>query len=150
MLDRKVRFFHYGSRNVPSYAVAVTDGKSTTASQPALITFNYEPEMTITSSLLTLEQGQATVLNQQDMKATDVETFVDDLIIYTTNVSAGYFTYTSNPNVTLSAFKQSFVVTGGIQFVQDGSGVTPTFAFRAFDGVLNSSWQTPRIYLNHR
>ncbi|MBA2649287.1 MAG: FG-GAP repeat protein [Legionella sp.] len=150
ILDRKVQFVHDGSRNLPNYLVAVTDKKSTTNNQTASITFNYAPELNITSSSLILDQGQGTTLSPRDIHATDVETFADTLIISADNVTYGHFAYASNPNISISAFQQLSLTTGDVQFVQNGSDKTPTFALCVSDGILYSPWQTAQFYLNHR
>ncbi len=148
VLNRKVQFVHDGSRNPPSYEVAATDGKSTTPYQPAIITFNYAPQLNVTS--VRFDQGQPTKLDPLYVSATDVETFPNRLIFYTTNVTQGRFSYTSNLNASITAFEQSLLATGGIQFVQNGSDATPTVVLRVFDGTLYSPWQALPINLNRR
>jgi len=151
VLDGSVRFVHDDTRNKPAYTVVVNDTKSATMAHPATITFTYKPELRLTGSWLMLDQGQATTLRPQDINASDVETFQGLIVIEVAeNVTAGYFAYASNLNFSITAFQQLSLITGGVQFVQDGSDVVPRFSLRAFDGVLRSDWQSPRIGLNRR
>lgn len=150
VLDGLVRFNHDGTRNKPTYTVRVNDTKTVTAPRPAAITFIYEPELNLTTSEIILDQGQGTALSPLQISATDVETFYGSLIIEVGNITAGHFAYATNLNYTIFEFQQLSVITGIVQFVQDGSDVQPGFSVRVFDGVLRSPWETPRISMNYR
>jgi len=149
VLKGNVQFNHDGTRNKPSYTVRVNDTKSVTDPEPATITFTFAPQLNLPSAIV-LDQGQPTTLNSFDINATDEETFFGSIIIEAENITAGRFVYTNNLNYTITSFQQLSLITGGVQFVQDGSGVVPSFVLRAFDGTLRSPWQTPLIKLNHR
>jgi hypothetical protein len=147
IFDRHIQFVHDGSLSAPSYEAAVADARSTSSSRAAVITFNHVPELSLNPMII--DQGQATTLRPQDISATDVETFDEDLIIETTNVTHGHFVYTSNPDFTITAFRQFFLIIG-VQFIHDGSNANASFALRAFDGRIYSPWQVAQTQLNRR
>jgi len=96
VLDGRIRFLHNGSRAKPAYMVMVNDTKSGTRAQAAKITFNFAPELNVTMSAITLDQGKATTLRSGDISASDEETFQGSILIKAENVTAGYFAYSSN------------------------------------------------------
>lgn len=149
VLKGQVRFNHDNTRNKPAYVVVVNDMITATEEQAAAITFNFAPELE-TDALLVFDQGRATTLSPLDINASDVETFQGAIVFETANVSAGYFAYSSNLDFPITAFQQLSLITGGVQFVQDGSDETPSFEIHATDGVLSSPWQTPQIRLNYK
>ncbi|MBA2650081.1 MAG: FG-GAP repeat protein [Legionella sp.] len=147
---RYVQFIHDGTRNVPTYSVAVFDGKSYSARQAAQITFNYAPELNISTSPLIFDQDQGTILSPMDVSATDNETFAGSLILEIKDPTYGHFAYSNNLNSSITSFQQLSLITEVVEFVQNGSDVTPTFAIRVTDGILSSPWKVPAIYLNHK
>jgi hypothetical protein len=148
IFEQQVRFVHDGSTIAPSYAVAVSDAYSTTNSRAAIITFNQAPELTLNSFVI--DQGQATTLLPAGISATDKETFDEDLIIEVNNITHGYFSYKSNPTFHIKAFRQFPLITGDVQFTQDGSNASASFELRAFDGRIYTPWQVAPLQLNHR
>jgi hypothetical protein len=148
IFDRQIQFLHDGSPLAPSYDISVTDSHSVTSSRSVAMTFNHAPQLNISSIII--DQGQATTLRSQDISATDLETFDEDLIIEASNVTQGYFAYASNPNFSISAFRQFPLISGAIIFIQDGSNVNAGFMLRAFDGRIYTTWQTVAVQLNHR
>lgn len=148
VLDGRVQFSHDNTRHPPYFTVTVNDTKSETKAQAATITFNYAPELNL-SSAITIDQGQPTILSPADISATDEETFEALIIIQAANLTAGHFAYVGS-NFPITAFQQLSLITGGVKFVHDGSDVDPSFELCAFDGTLRSAWQLPQITLNHR
>lgn len=149
VLDGKVSFEQDGSHNKPSYAVALSDLLTTLPSQVANITFRYAPLLMSKSSGIVIDQGQATTLTSDDINATGTETFAGSIIIEAANVSHGHFAYANSPNSPITVFQRLAVITGTLQFVQNGSEMVPSFMLRANDG-LYTDWQSLPVRLNHR
>lgn len=149
IIDGSVQFVQDGSRNVPSYTVTVSDFRSTTVDQAANITFRYAPVVNFKPAGLIIDQDRATTLTWQDIDAKGAESFPGSLLIEVENVTHGHFAYSNSPNDAITVFQRLFLITSTVQFIQDGSVMTPNFTLRAFDG-LYTPWQVPFIQLNHR
>lgn len=149
VFNQQLELIPDGSVIAPSYRVAVTDGRSTTPSRLATVTFNQAPVITVNSIIL--DQGQTTLIRPQDISATDDQTSNDDLVFQVTNITAGdYFEYSSNRGYALVAFKQFTLTVGNVEFFQNGSDILPTFSIRVTDGQIKTNWHTPTIHFNHR
>ena len=85
VLNQQLQLMPDGSVIAPSYRVAVSNGRSTIPSSPAVVTFNQAPVLTIHP--ITLDQGQATPIRPQDISATDDHTLSDDLLFQVANVT---------------------------------------------------------------
>lgn len=149
VLNQQLQLMPDGSVSPPSYDVAVSNGRSTIPSQPAVITFNQAPVITVNP--LILDQGQATLILPQDISATDDQTVSDDLLFQVANVTDGdYFEYSGDKGYALTTFKQFTVTIGDVEFMQNGSHIPPTFSIRVTDGQIWTAWHTPIIQFNHR
>ncbi len=148
VVDGQMQFWHDGSSNPPSYRLAVSDGRITIPSVPAVINFNYAPVLTLNPFII--DQGQATRITPNELSAEDRETPAVNLVFGVSNVTAGYFEYSSNTGFAIQQFLQSQVTTGNVQFVQNGSDSTPTFAFNVSDGSIWTVPQRANITLNRR
>ncbi len=149
VLNQQLQLMPDGSVIAPRYDVAVTDGLSTIPSEPAVVTFNQAPIITVNPIIL--DQGQATLILPQEISATDDQTLSDDLVFQVANITPGdYFEYSSNLGYALTTFKQFTVTIGDVEFMQNGSNIPPIFSIRVTDGQIWTAWHTPVIHFNHR
>ena len=146
--DQRVAFLHDGSTTAPSYRVAVSDGLATIPSQPAVIQFNHAPVLTLYP--FPIDQGRATIISPASLSATDVETPSSNLLFKVSNIGYGQFEFTTTPGVALIEFLQLSVQVSSIQFVNNGSDDSPTFAFSVSDGQITTSPQAAVINFNHQ
>jgi len=117
-----VQFVHDGSPNPPSFMFTLSDNRITTPSNFAGIYFTYAP--TLRSNILTLAQGQATVLNSNMLYATDSSG--EDVVFTVSNVAQGAFTYV-NTTQKITQFNQSQVSANEIAFQTNDSPIASSF-----------------------
>jgi len=147
LLNRNIQFRHDGSANPPSYGVNVDDGK-TTVTQSAVIIFKYAPELNITGIEQVVDQGEPTTLDDQSFSATSRQTFSDNLVFEIGEATEGYFVYSNQQRI--NAFTQFALITGGVQFIHNGSNFDPNVTLRASDGVMTSDWESLLFKLNRK
>ena len=146
--DQRVAFLHDGSTTAPYYRVAVSDGLATIPGQPAVIQFNHAPVLTLRP--FPIDQGRPTLIQPSSLSATDVETPSVSLLFIVSNVTQGQFEYTTTPGFAVTEFLQLSVAVSSIQFANNGSEDSPTFAFSVSDGQITTSPQAAIINFNHQ
>jgi hypothetical protein len=150
VLDRRIRFVPDGSTRMPAYLVSVGDQNFFTEPEAAFIRFNFAPVITLRHFVI--DQGQGTLITDQMLSATDLETLDINLAFQASNITQGQFEYVNNPGAELVEFPQFSIMQGSIHFVHSGTEALPTFAFSANDGAgaVSIDPRMPTITLNHR
>ena len=148
IIDQRIAFLHDGSNSTPAYRVAVSDGLAVIPSQPAVITFNHAPLLTLKP--FPIDQGRPTVISPTSLSATDIETPSANLLFTVSDISCGQFEFTTTPGFALTEFLQLSVMVSSIQFVNNGSENSPTFAFSVSDGQITTTPQAAEIQFNHQ
>ncbi len=134
--DGQVRFVHTGGQNSPSYQVAVSDGILSTEPVTATIHFNASP--ILVDNTLTINQGQTTVLNSNNLQATDLDNDAALLTFTVSNVQNGRFRLASNPSVVTTSFSQQKVSNGQVLFTHTGAQNVPGYAVSVSDGATTT------------
>jgi len=138
----KIIFIHDGSKNKPSYTVAVSDGYETdpvTAQDGDVQYNNLAPS--ITANQITLNQGQRITLTTTNFNATDLDTSLpfSSIIFTVSNVQHGQFENATLPGTPITSFTLKNIQDGQVQFVHDNSKIVPSYSVVVSDGTLSSS-----------
>lgn len=143
----EVRFVHDGSNIAPSYTVSVSDGTLSSASSTATILFNQSP--VLTANQLMLNDGETILLTSAMLSVSDDQS--PAAITYTlSDITQGQFELTNNPGVAITQFTQQQVNDGYVQFVHNGSGLTPGYRITASDGTQSTATQSGVVQFNTR
>lgn len=136
-----VQFVHDGSANAPSYSVTASDGRMSSSTQPASISFDVPP--TLLANTLTINQGQTVVLNLSNLNAADL--YSSGFTFSITNLQHGYFALTSAPSTPITQFTLGQIQSGIVGFVHDGSSNPPGYSVSVSDGRLSSTAQAASV-----
>lgn len=141
-----VQFVQDGTTTAPSFNVAVSDGKMTTAVQASTVIFFPAPVMV--TNALTISQNQKLVLNATHLRATNANGNDPSLIFTVTSRQYGHFERVNNPGIEVMTFTQGDVQNGAVQFVTDGSINQPIYTLVVGDGKASSPAQAATITFN--
>ncbi len=121
-----------GSLITPSYTITAEGVKSqSSAPSQALVYFSnqgvYAPQLV--NNYLSVTQGESTVLTRQYLSAIQPygSALGNSTMFYMSNIEHGHFSLVEEPNNWLSFFSQEQLMSGQVQFVQDGSLSTPGY-----------------------
>ena len=125
----QVQFTHLGNRHAPSYAVTVSDGRYTTAPNPAIIYFQGAP--LVTQNTLSIQPGQTITLTPADLNVTVTDgSTPNQVVCQVSNVQHATFTSTQT-GASVSNFTLNDIQAGDIKLTQDGSLIAPSYAISA-------------------
>lgn len=141
-----VQFVHDGSASAPTYFVSVSDGRMSSASQAGVVTFSLDQPPVLVKNALSVQQGQAVILNSNDLSATDTQHVPSGLTFTVSEVQHGYFSILTTPNVivadpstSVTSFIQSQIDTGLVEFVPDGGPLAPSYSVSVSDGYASTT-----------
>lgn len=134
--SENIQFVQDNSPNLPSYSVAVSNGKITTVAQISSITFDTIP--TLINNQLTIAQGQMLFITPSDLSASDQQISAGDLIFASSAPIHGHFEDSAHPGVAITQFVQQRIFSGAIKFIADGSIYAPSYNITVSDGGLSS------------
>ncbi|MBS0351246.1 MAG: FG-GAP repeat protein [Proteobacteria bacterium] len=136
-----IQFLHDGSAFAPSYNITVrSNGIAWTGPIAANITFTTAtpsiPPIILQNNQLTLSNGQSVVLSGSNLQATESGFNGSQLLFVISDVHNGYFSTTSVGSVkkNLTAFTQSRIESGEIEFVHAGNQQAPGYSVLVTDG----------------
>lgn len=141
MQSGSVQFVHDGTTNPPSYSVSASDGRMTSTTQAATISFDVPP--TLTANTLTINQGQTLPISSSNLSASDP--YTSSFTFTITSIQHGYFALASAPSTPITSFTQAQVAAGNVQFVHDGSANPPSYSVSVSDGRMTSTTQAATI-----
>lgn len=143
----QIEFTQDGTRNPPTYDIAVSDGVLTISPQPGNITFDSAP--IFLTNQLNIAPGQTIRLDFTELLVTDDFTPPGQLLITVDEVTHGYFSSIQTIGSSLPNFTQQQVTAGSISFVHDGSDQAPAYSLTAIDSVgLSTGLQAAKITFN--
>gem|GEM_PF-1407463 len=87
---------------------------------------------------LTIGKGERRTLTTNDLSATDVDDDDAALTFTVSNIQRGQFELKSNPETPITSFTQQQIIDRNIQFVHDGSNITPTYHVNVGDEWLTT------------
>lgn len=135
--NEEIQFVQDGTSHVPSYNVAVSDGKMTTIAQTSTITFDAAP--VLTGNQLTITQGETVFVTPSDLSATDDSTAASNLVFTASAITHGHFEDSDDEGVAISQFSQQRIFSGALKFIADGSTSAPSYNISVSDGILTTS-----------
>ena len=141
-----MQFVHDGSKNAPSFSIAVSDSYISTTPQAGNVSFNLSP--ILGSNAMSINQGQTMVLTSAMFSATDPDDPAPGLIFMVSNVQHGQFELVSSPGDAITRFIQSQIQNGTVQFVQDGTVYVPSDQVAVSDSKMTIVPQATKISFN--
>ncbi len=141
--DQSVQFTHDNSTSPPAYKVMVTDGRLSSAAEPAVIDFDATP--ILQNNSLVINQGQTVIFNAQMLSATH-PTGEDSILLFViNNITHGQFNVVTYPDQSLLQFYQQNITDQHIQFTHDNSTSAPVYQVSVTDQRIKTSPQSARI-----
>lgn len=139
----KVQFVQDGTTTVPTFNVAVGDGKMMTMPQAAIVKFS--PAPLLVNNNLNCYQGKPVVLSSGNLSAKDATGLNPNLLLTVKDVTHGRFELTNNPGFEVTSFTQGQVQSGNVIFVPDKSINQPRYTVSVSDGKASSVSQASTI-----
>ncbi len=141
--DGFIQFTHDNSTQAPAYQVSVTDGRTTSSLQSALIDFDATP--ILLNNTLVIDQGQVVRLTADSLSA--IHPGGDDsvLLFSVNNVKQGKFSWVNFPQQEILSFYQQNITDQRVQFMHDNSTVAPGYVVVVTDGRTAAPPQPARI-----
>lgn len=99
----------------------------------------------IVNNQLSIADGSTKVVDVGDLRAVDVDNNDSSIIFVVTNISHAQFEFTNNPGVAISKFTLNDIQSNSIQFVHDGTNISPNYYISASDGQLASTPNQAKI-----
>jgi hypothetical protein len=87
---------------------------------------------------ITVLQGENTLLSPAVIAAADPDGALSPLTFAVGNIAAGHFESLAAPGVAVTTFSEADLAAGRVQFVHDGSNVTPAFDISVSDGLFTT------------
>ncbi len=137
--DSLVEFVHDNSTLAPAYNVSVTDGRTISSVQAAIIDFDASP--ILLNNSLTINQGQTVALTSAFLSATHPGGDDRVLLFNISSVMHGKFSFTASPNQAILSFYQQNITDQLIQFSHDNSTQAPSYEVSVSDGRI---WSSPQ------
>ena len=93
----------------------------------------------------TVQQGEAIILNDALLSASDVLIDNSTLLFEVSEVEHGQFERLSAPGMAISNFTQQALLEGDVQFIHDGSTTAPSYQISVYNGYLRAVPEQPSI-----
>jgi len=149
--DSAVWFVHDNSSTAPGYTVIVSDGRTASLAQPAMVDFDLLP--ILENNRLLVARGQNVTLSAQNLLATHDGSPSGALSFLISDCQQGQFEWIAAPGQSIVNFQQQNISDGLVQFVHDNSQNAPAYQIVVSDGrassysvagqtmlVLNNDW----------
>ncbi|MBS0351114.1 MAG: FG-GAP repeat protein, partial [Proteobacteria bacterium] len=130
--DELIEFKHDNSTQAPAYQVSVTDGRTVSSWQSALIDFDAAP--ILLNNTLIINQGQMIRFTSATLSATHPGGDDQMLLFDVNNVQHGKFSVINKPDQEIMSFYQQNITNGLIQFSHDNSTIAPNYSVSVSDG----------------
>lgn len=143
---KNILFTADGSISSPGYAVSVSDGRLTTSSYAAIISFDAFP--LFTSNSFIINQGQTITLTSSNLNAINPYNTAALLTFTMSDLQYCHFALLNNPTKVVTNFTQAQVQAGLIQFIDDYVSHAPSGNVTITDGRLTSTSQLLSITFN--
>ena len=146
LLSGQVFFIQDNSTGLPGYQLSIRDPYFSLPPSPANITFYRRPTLQLKSLLM--HQGQSLLMTPALLNLTD-DAAPDQIIFTVDSVQHGQFIFTPG-NLSVTTFTEQQLLDSQIDFVQDGSIISPGYQIGMSDGYFSLSAQAANITFYRR
>ena len=133
----QIQFIQDGGDVAPSYMVSVSDGILTTTSTASNVTFYAAP--TLMTNQITLSGSQTIILTTNNINANAPGEIASQITFTITDLQHCHFEQISAPGIQITTFTLAEIQNSQIQFVLDGSNITPSYSIAVSDGIATTS-----------
>lgn len=147
--NNKIRLVPDGGTITPSFDIEYVGcdeyiDEYTISDRSINFQLNSTPELLKNS--VSVFQGKKSLITNDNLLASDTDTSADDLAYLVRNVVGGYFQRSSTPGVPITEFKGSDLSpVSTIEFVDNGSGIAPSYNIQVTDGFTTTPVQAAQI-----